>query len=138
MIRIIIAGTRTFNNQDIADKIINIVLDKLYKKGYKSSDIEIISGGAKGADSLGAQYGKINNIKVSYFLADWNAYGKSAGCIRNQEMADYAGVKRGYGALIAFWDKKSKGTKNMIEIATRKGLKVYCYNYTDKTWFTRN
>lgn len=33
-------------------------------------------------------------------------------------MATYADV------LIAFWDGKSKGTKNMIELATQAGLKV--------------
>ena len=28
-------------------------------------------------------------------------------------------------ALIAIWDGKSRGTKNMIDYATKKGLKVY-------------
>ena len=36
-------------------------------------------------------------------------------------MAKYA------NALIAFWDGKSKGTKHMIDIATKKGLDVFGY-----------
>lgn len=42
---------------------------------------------------------------------------------RNEEMAIYA------NALVAFWDGKSKGTKNMIEVAKSNHLKVSIYNY---------
>ena len=52
-------------------------------------------------------------IKIKYFPADWNTYGKSAGFVRNIEMAENA------TALIAFWDGKSSGTKHMIETAKK-------------------
>lgn len=32
-------------------------------------------------------------------------------------------------ALIAFWDRKSKGTKNMINLAKKKGLQVFVAQY---------
>jgi len=57
----------------------------------------------------------LNLIK---FPAEWNKFGKAAGPKRNKEMAIAA------DALIAFWDGKSRGTKNMIELAKQKGLKV--------------
>lgn len=57
------------------------------------------------------------------FPADWNAHGKAAGPIRNQQMAQEADV------LIAFWDGKSRGTKDMIEKATRAGLDMHVYRY---------
>lgn len=41
-------------------------------------------------------------------------------------MAEYA------DALIAFWDGKSKGTKNMIEEAEKRNLKVIVKNYEIK------
>ncbi len=55
------------------------------------------------------------------YPAAWDTYGLKAGYIRNEEMADNA------DALIAIWDGKSRGTKHMIDIATRKGLRVYIH-----------
>ena len=60
---------------------------------------------------------------MELFPADWKKYGKSAGYVRNSEMAEVA------ESLIAFWDGKSRGTKNMIDIAKNKGLKVRIVNY---------
>ena len=79
----------------------------------------IISGTARGVDRLGEQFAANNGIPVNKFPADWEAHGKSAGYKRNELMADNA------DALIAIWDGESKGTKHMIDIAKRKGLKVY-------------
>lgn len=129
-IRIIIAGTRTYNDlttlTNIANHIINI---NLYKKGYKASDIEIVCGMAKGADELGEKFAKAYGHNISYFPAEWEKYGRSAGYLRNKTMAEYASYKKGYGALIAFWDGKSKGTNHMINLAKEYGLKVFIYNY---------
>lgn len=54
--------------------------------------------------------------------------GKAAGPIRNAQMAKYAseGAK---GILVAFWDGKSKGTKNMIQEARNKDLIVKIVEY---------
>ena len=45
-----------------------------------------------------------------------------------RQMDDYA--KEHNGMLVAFWDKQSKGTKGMIDYATKIGLKsvVVYYN----------
>jgi hypothetical protein len=59
-----------------------------------------------------------NGILVKKFPADWDRYGKSAGPVRNGQMARYA------QRLIAFWDGKSTGTKNMIDQAKANGLSV--------------
>lgn len=134
-IRVIIAGSRDFADystlSNIAEHILRLYV---YKKGFEPEDIEIISGGAKGADILGERYGYVYGYKTKRFPANWDLYGKSAGYIRNKEMAKYASYKKGYGALIAFWDGKSKGTKNMISIAKEYGLKVFIYYYKDNTW----
>ena len=84
---------------------------------------EVVSGGATGADFQGEQWAKCASIPVKVFLADWLGYGYAAGPIRNRQMAAYA------DALIAVWDGKSRGTKNMIEEATKRGLKVYVHKY---------
>ena len=99
----IIAGSRDFNDYDLLKKQIN------HYRNYKGVVTEIVSGCAKGADTLGEQYAVENGIPLKYFRADWDTYGRAAGPIRNQQMAEYADV------LIAVWDGKSKGTKNMID-----------------------
>ncbi|MGV8946616.1 MAG: DUF2493 domain-containing protein [Lutibacter sp.] len=111
MIKIIIAGGRNFEDYD---KLCRVCDDFL----KNDSNIEIVSGAYKGADLLGELYAKERNYPIKQFPADWRRYGKSAGQKRNVEMAIYA------DALIAFWDGKSKGTKNMIDLATQAGLKV--------------
>lgn len=116
MFRVIIAGGRDFNDYLTLKKYCDHVLQD---KG----EVIIVSGKANGADKLGEQYAKEKNYPIAEFPADWKTYGKSAGFIRNAEMAKYA------DALIAFWDGKSKGTKNMIDTAQKENLSIRTYQY---------
>lgn len=118
MFKVIVAGGRDFNNY----KLLEYKLDALLINKEKS-EIVIISGMAKGADSLALIYAEKNNLKVEKYAADWDQYGKSAGYKRNQQMADNA------NALIAFWDGQSRGTKHMIDIATKAKLQVRVISY---------
>lgn len=113
----IIAGSR-----DIDD--LHLVRDAVRRSGFDVS--EVVSGRARGVDRVGEEWAFLNDIPVRLFPANWDVHGKAAGAIRNAEMADYS------EALIAVWDGKSKGTKNMIDIANRKNLKVYVLNLLDK------
>lgn len=115
---IIIAGGRDFNDYELLKQKLNNIISNLNK-----NDITIISGLAKGADSLGLKYAEENNIKTIKCPANWDKYGKSAGYKRNEDMANIA------NALIAFWDGKSKGTKHMIEIAKKRDIKIRIINY---------
>lgn len=72
------------------------------------SIIEVVSGDARGIDQFGIDWAVDNWIPYKTFPANWDKYGKSAGAIRNREMAEYADI------LFAFWDMKSPGTKHMI------------------------
>lgn len=83
---------------------------------------EVVSGMAKGVDTLAVQFANENDLVITPFFADWNTHGRAAGPIRNRQMAEYG------EALIAVWDGESRGTKNMIEEATKRGLKVYVYH----------
>lgn len=117
MFKVIIAGGRDFNDYSRLCEHVTHLLRNQYK------GIEVVSGGARGADSCGEQYAIEYNYPIKLFEAQWEEYGKSAGYRRNVEMAEYA------DALIAFWDGKSKGTKHMIDIAKEKGLKVRVVRY---------
>ena len=118
MKKIIVAGTRTFNNYQALRYILDTFIDAL-----EDTDIEIVSGGARGADALGEKYAAEHSLPLKIFPAKWDQYGKRAGYLRNAQMADYADI------LVAFWDGKSKGTQHMINLAEHKGLDVYCFNY---------
>ena len=105
MFKIIIAGGREFNDYNMLKEKVDVLLAK-----YTPNQICIISGCARGADSLGERYAKEKGMMIEKCPADWDKLGKSAGYKRNQQMALIA------DALIAFWDGKSKGTEHMINI----------------------
>lgn len=111
--KIIIAGSR-----GIAD--FSIVLEAIEKSGFDIS--EVVSGGAAGVDRLGERFSKTDGLPLKVFPADWDKYGKSAGYIRNEQMADYA------DGLIAVWDGVSRGTKHMIDSALKRKMPVYIHN----------
>ena len=106
-VKIVVAGSREYTNYNEAKKFI----DKCISRIRKNNKIIIISGGARGADTLGEEYAKENGFKIERYLADWETYGKSAGPIRNKMMAQNCNY------VICFWDGKSAGTKTMIEYA---------------------
>jgi len=114
--KVVIAGGRTFDNYELLKTKCDEIL-----KDY--SDIEIVSGTAKGADKLGEMYSKEKGYGLKLFPADWKKFGKSAGIRRNEQMSDYSDM------LIAFWDGLSKGTKHMIDYSNRKKLDVRVVRY---------
>ena len=96
---IAIVGSRTFNNYPLLAEYLN----------YFGRDIDkIISGGAKGADALAEDYAENNGLECTVLKPDWNKFGKRAGFIRNQKIIDACDM------VVAFWDGKSKGTKDSI------------------------
>ena len=74
---------------------------------------EIVSGGAKGADTLAKRYAESRGIPIKEFLPDWENEGRKAGTIRNAKVVNYC------NKLIAFWDRKSSGTRSSINLARR-------------------
>lgn len=120
--RVIIAGGRDFSDY-------KLLQDKCGEFIGESRNIEIVSGGARGADSLGEAFAREQGFGLKVFRADWGKLGKIAGFVRNEQMAVYASQGEDIGALIAFWDGKSEGTGHMIDLAFRYGLKVHVVSY---------
>ena len=113
-IRVIVAGSRQIEDR----KFIYGYMDKLFSNVNKDS-ITIVSGGATGPDTIGAEWGRDNGCDIEIFNAKWDYYpNKSAGFIRNGQMAWYS------THLVCFWDGSSKGSKHMIDLATKEGLSV--------------
>ena len=112
--RVIIAGCRDFNDYEMLKE----KCDHMLSKKKDTHKVIIVSGHASGADALGERYAKERGFLLETYPAEWEKYGKSAGPKRNHRMAEVA------NALVAFWDGKSRGTKNMIDLANMKGISV--------------
>jgi hypothetical protein len=115
--KLVIFGSRNFQNLPLLTRIVEGT------KSFQSNDItEVICGGAAGADTLGAIWAMQNKIEIIWKYADWDQFGKSAGHIRNVEMRDIADL------AIGFWDNKSPGTSDMINLCLEKGIPLLVYN----------
>lgn len=113
--RTIIAGSR---------HVVDAAQVELAIRGSGFEITSVVSGKAKGVDTLGEAWAKARGIPVHPYPvlpADWARYGYSAGPRRNQRMAENA------DALIAIWDGISRGTKDMIDRALKMGLRVWVH-----------
>lgn len=134
--KIIIAGSRGFNDFVLLAEKMDFFTSRL-------EAVEVVSGTASGADTLGERWAKERGHGAKQFPAPWNdiegkpaheikinrqgkPYWHRAGFVRNQQMAEYA------DSLVAFWDGKSKGTAMMIEIMRKMGKPVRVVCYGDK------
>ncbi len=111
----LVVGSRTFDNYEL-------MKEKLDKLLVNQISIAIVSGGAKGADSLAKRYAQEKGYSYYEFPADWSQ-GKSAGYKRNEEMHRFIShfPKRG---CVAFWDGKSHGTAHNFELGNKYGNSV--------------
>lgn len=124
--KIIIAGSRNFNDFDILKE----KMDKATRLIDK--DIEIVSGTARGADKLGERYAKERNHSIISMPADWDKHGRSAGYIRNEQMASLADV------CVVFWNRESNGTRHMIRLAKKYNVPVLAYDLDGNEINTNN
>lgn len=110
MFRVIVAGSRTFTDYELMKEKLDLVLKNI-------EDITIVSGTARGADTLGERYAAERGYSVLRFPADWDRYGRRAGYLRNVQMSENA------EALVAFMPHGgSRGTQMMIDIANQKDM----------------
>lgn len=90
--KLIIAGSRDFNDIKLASRALSVFM--------RNHDVsEIVSGGARGADQIGEALADLAGIPVKRFIPDWGG--------------------------------TSRGTKQMIDCATKKGLIVEVIYYED-------
>lgn len=116
--RTAVIGSRGFENYN------------LLKKELEKFEISlIISGGAKGADTLAEKYAKEKGIETIVFNPEYELYGKKATFVRNDKIINEC------ERLIAFWDNKSKGTESTYKKALKKGKDVHLINYGQKSLF---
>jgi hypothetical protein len=105
--KVAVIGSRTFDDYELVKETLSTFTISL-----------LVSGGAKGADSLGERYANENNITTLIFKPDWKKHGPAAGPIRNTDIVNNADT------IIAFWDCESRGTKDSITKAEKLGKQV--------------
>lgn len=113
--KIAIVGSRNFTDMAL--------LESTMRKHFLNEKFTVVSGGAKGADKLAEFFCEKNNIDIEIIYPDWQKFGKAAGIIRNQKIVELADV------VVAFWDGETKGTKNTIDSAIKKGSETIVVNF---------
>lgn len=118
LFKVVVAGGRDFTDYALLEAKLDYYLARYLP------NVQIVSGKASGADALGERYAQNRGLSLATFPAYWKTYGKAAGPIRNEQMAQYA------DAVVVFWDGKSKGSKSMRELALKhqRPLKTVYYN----------
>lgn len=109
MFYILIVGSRTFSDYDMLARKCDHLLNN-------HKNVCVVSGGARGADSLAERYAKERGYELKVFPADWNKFGKSAGYKRNRQMHEFIAQQEHRGC-VAFWDGQSRGTAHNFELA---------------------
>jgi hypothetical protein len=116
--RVAIIGSREFTNYEHL---------KTKMEELDLNITEVVSGQARGADTLGVRWAQEKGIPFTEFPAEWdnlnaegaviktNKYGKeynaNAGFQRNKDIVNNADI------VVSFWDMKSKGTKDSLKYA---------------------
>jgi predicted Rossmann-fold nucleotide-binding protein len=111
MKRVLICGGREYNDHDA----LYAALDRLHAEhGFTV----VIAGGARGADTLAAQWAEHRGIPTEVYMAEWDRLGRKAGPIRNQRMLDEGKPD----LVIAF--PGGTGTAGMMALARKAGVPV--------------
>lgn len=107
----LVVGSRTFDDFDRLESELDAALEG-------TANVVIVSGGAKGADSLAEKYADKKGYEKAVFKANWKQYGRAAGPKRNEEMQQF--ISQFDDRLcVAFWDGKSKGTASNFTLAKK-------------------
>lgn len=141
--RLIIAGGRDFGRRP--EQLQDFEQGVRFAQGKLFPDIslQVVSGMAKGADELGANWARQHGLTLHEFPAQWDkldasgavvrqgprgAYNALAGFQRNQQMADNAS-----GVLLF---EGGRGTADMAKRAAAAGLDIYDFRVPSKPVFT--
>lgn len=117
--KVAVVGSRSVNHYDVVKAILN-----------QYTFTQIISGGAKGVDTLAEQYSsEYNLVKPMVILPNWNRYNRGAGAVRNREIVDHSDF------VIAIWDGKSKGTLISINYAKKQNKSIYVWLISEANEF---
>ena len=107
--RLLVAGSRGVEDREAMLKAIRSVTTG------NRPDLVILGGCPRGVDAMALRWAEKNHYPVDLYPAYWDKFGKAAGPIRNKTMVQEA------DHVVVVWDGKSRGSANVIKIATELG-----------------
>ncbi len=113
-------------SEAIKQVIPNIVLDKT----SQTIKLTILTGDARGVDSMGNKFAVEHGFDLVKFPADWDRFGKSAGYRRNYWMFNYLTTYFDEFGVFAMWDGRSPGTNHAINEALQRNVPYRVFNIT--------
>lgn len=109
--RVAVIGSRTITVEHLGDYIPGGVT-------------VLLSGGAKGVDASAREYAESHGLELRECLPEYTLYGRAAPCKRNRTIVEQVDL------VLAFWDGRSKGTRNVIQLCEKLGVPVRVYRWT--------
>jgi YspA, cpYpsA-related SLOG family len=111
-VRIIVCGSREWRDYERVREVLDALL-------AQRGPFTLVHGACPtGGDSIARAWG-VGVVPLEAHPADWKGLGNGAGPARNEGMA-----AAGADLLLAFWDGRSKGTRDMIRRAVAHGIPV--------------
>lgn len=126
--KVLVCGGRDYSNYEYVRNVLYAICDEFGlwtvpdEHGNKLPTVEIIHGGARGADSCADQFAVVNWCKFQEFKADWAKHGKAAGPMRNQQM-----LEEGKPDLVVAFPG-GVGTADMVRRAKKANVPVRRYS----------
>lgn len=108
--KLAVVGSRNFADRVVLDRVLD---------GYRAThpDLTIISGAARGADTLAADYARKHSLGLVEYAQAEDIQAIASGPLRGRQIVDAA------EEMVAFWEE-SRGAKSSIELARKKGIPV--------------
>lgn len=112
---VLVCGDRNWTNAKAIDREINRL----------PVGVSVMHGCCGGVDTMAGESAIRRGLAVLRYAANWRQYGRAAGPIRNRQM-----LARGPKLVLAFHANltQSKGTKDMVQIATAAGVPVKVFD----------
>jgi len=123
-VKVAIVGSRSYPHPESVRQFVQQLAEKY-------PDAIVVSGGARGVDSIAEEEAERSGLDTLIFPADWETHGKRAGFLRNRDIVSAADL------VVAFWDGSSKGTQHSFDLAAELGKAIYVYGRDGHLLMTR-